>query len=262
MILDLGDATGLPVSLDDTTCRLTFALPLSAMEPATRPADLLGRVYRDPTAVGLLAPSGLYFMYDGLARPEHRAALTQAGLRYDLTVLRPLIVGDEPVKTLGHYHTVAPGGLPYPELYQVVFGCAHFILQLSRGPRYEVEEVLAVEAHAGDAVLMPPGWGHVSVNAGGTPLVMCNWIAEACATVPAPYLETAGAACYEVRRPDGALTFLSNPRYETHCPETASEIPAGMGNLLPPGPIYTAGVADPIALRPLLEPSSFVWRKR
>jgi len=73
-------------------------------------------------------------MYDGVALPDDRPAIERAGLRFDLTVLRPAIIGEEPVKTLGHYHNLAPGGLPYPELYQVVFGHAHFVLQLGREP--------------------------------------------------------------------------------------------------------------------------------
>jgi len=262
VILDLADATGLPVSLDEATCRFTFGRPLSAIEPTTRPAELLGRVYRDAGAVDRLAPDGLYFMYDGVALPEHRAALAQAGLRYDLTVLRPITVGAEPVKTLGHYHTLAPDGLRYPELYQVVFGCAHFVLQLADAPQYRVQAVIVVEARAGDAVLMPPGWGHVSVNAGATALVMCNWIAADCGTVPAPYLEMAGAACYEVRGRDGALELTPNPRYGGHCPDIVSPTPERMGNLLPAGPIYATAVADLDALRPLVMPSALDWRKR
>jgi len=262
VILDLADATGLPVSLDDATCGLTFGPPLSAIEPTTRPAELLARVYRDPGAVDRLAPEGLYFMYDGVALPEHRAALGQTGLRYDLTVLRPITVGDEPVKTLGHYHTLAPDGVPYPELYQVAFGCAHFVLQFARAPEYRVEAVVVVEARAGEAVLMPPGWGHVSVNAGGTALVMCNWIAEACGTVPARYLEMAGAACYEVRGRGGALELRPNPRYDGHCRDSLNATPERMGNLLPVGPIYATGVADLDALRPLVMPSALDWRGR
>jgi oxalate decarboxylase/phosphoglucose isomerase-like protein (cupin superfamily) len=260
VIIDLAEATGLPVALDQTTCRLAFRPPLAAVDAATRPTELLRAVYRDPLTLDRLAPDGLYFMYDGVALLEHREALARAGLRYDLTVLRPITLGDEPVKTLGHYHTLAPDGLAYPELYQVVWGCAHFVLQLAHAPDYRVEKVIVVEARAGEAVLMPPGWGHVSINAGDTALVMCNWIADACGTVPGPYLDLAGAACYEIRLQGGDSPLLPNPRYGAPCPEGVVPIPAAMSNLLPTGPIYATGVADIGALQPLVRPSVIDWR--
>jgi len=276
VILDLSAATGLPVSLDLETCRLLFHPPLPAMEPAMRPPHLLRAVYRNPganvtrhppaaqsTGTGArfdeYAREGLYFMYDGVALAQHRAAIAQAGLRYDLTVLRCLTIGDEPVKTLGHYHTAAPEGMPYPELYQVVFGRAHFVLQRACAPDYRVEQVVAVDAAAGDTVLMPPGWGHVSINAGDTPLVMCNWIAAACGTVPEPYLERRGAACYEVRGAAG-LELTPNPRCAVPCPAAPRRASPETARLIAPGPIYAVGVADLDALSPLVQPTSFQWR--
>jgi glucose-6-phosphate isomerase len=272
---DLAVASGLPVSLEDeaarpqesarrggasrvAACRLLFAPPLSAIEPATRPADRLRQVYRDPAAVGRSAAQGFYFMYDGVALPQHRAAIARAGLRYDLTLLRHAVVGDEPVKTLGHYHDVAPAGVPYPELYEVVFGIACFVLQLAHAPAYRVQRIVVVEARAGEAVLMPPGWGHVSINAGDTPLVMCNWIADACRTVPEPYLERRGAACYAVRSRAG-LTLAPNPNYDAPYPCAVNRAGAAAPALLSTGPIYTHGVDHLDALRPLIEPTRCDW---
>ena len=302
MIHDLAAAAGLPVSLgvasdapewgaapsDDETCRLLFAAPLAAIAPATRPADQLRQVYRDPAAVDRAASQGLYFMYDGVALPEHRAAIARAGLRYDLTLLRRATVGDEPVKTLGHYHDLAPDGLPYPELYQVVFGVAYFVLQLAHErlplaprrdnvtqsppglrslgevgsavslPCYQVQRVVVVEARAGDVVLMPPGWGHVSVNAGDTPLVMCNWIADACKAVAEPYLERRGAAWHAVRQ-QGRLSMSPNRAYRVVLPMVAKRATPRPPLALPRGPIYAQGSANLDDLRPLVEPASFNW---
>jgi glucose-6-phosphate isomerase len=255
---NLAAATGLPVSLDLELCRLVCHPPLSAVEPATRPAEQLRAVYRDRAAVDELARDGLYYMYDGIALPEHRQLLERAGLRYDLTLLRAGDAGDEPIKTLGHYHTLDPDGLPYPELYQVVHGRAHFVLQLAHAPKYRVEQVEVVEAQAGEVVLMAPGWGHVSINAGDGPLVMCNWIAASCATVPEPYLACNGAACYEVRRAHG-LVLVPNPRYGIACPAAVHRAEPEVKGFIGAGPIYATGIANLDALRPLVAPSAFEW---
>jgi glucose-6-phosphate isomerase len=257
-MLDLSAAAGLPVSLDLEACRLVFHPPLSAVQPATRPAEQLRAVYRHPAAVDEFARDGLYYMYDGVALPQHRETIQRAGLRYDLTLLRQGVAGDEPIKTLGHYHTLDPDGLPYPELYQVAYGCAHFVLQLAHAPKYGVEKVVVVEAQAGELVLMPPGWGHVSINAGDGPLVMCNWIAASCATVPEPYLACNGAACYEARGEHG-LTPEPNPRYGIACPAEVKRAAPEVKGFIGPGPIYATGIANLDALRPLVQPSAFDW---
>ena len=257
-MLDLSDATGLPVSLDVEACRLLFHSPLPAVEAATRPPEQLRAVYRHPAAVDELARDGLYYMYDGVALPQHSEALERAGLRYDLTLLRGASAGDEPIKTLGHYHSFDLDGVPYPELYQIVHGCAHFVLQLAHAPRYRVERVVIVEAQAGEVVLMPPGWGHVSINAGDGPLVLCNWIAGSCASVPEPYLACKGAACYEVRGEPG-LTPLPNPLYGMTCPVTVKRAAPEVKGFIGAGPIYTPGIANLLALRPLVQPSAFDW---
>lgn len=274
MIHDLRAATGLPVALDDDACRVLFRPPLGAMEPATRPAALLRRVYRHPEAVSELAPRGLYFMYDGVALPRHRDRVARAGLRYDLTVLRLGLVGDEPVKTLGHYHSAAPEGLPYPELYQVVRGRAWFVLQRAWAPEYRVEQVALLTAQAGDLVLMPPGWGHVSINVGKEPLVLCNWIAAACEAIAWPYLERRGAAYHAVRA-GRRIEWVANPSYSSTAPRPRARAAgwvawaggsAGCTALPRPrraldltGPLYTAGVGNLEALRFLVVPSAVDW---
>ncbi|UCH36506.1 MAG: glucose-6-phosphate isomerase [Armatimonadota bacterium] len=258
MTFDLADTTGLPVSFDAETGGLIFAPPLPAPEPATRAPERLRAVYRHPQALDEFEDKSLYLMYDGVALPEHGRAIAEAGLRYDLTVLPHAMIGDEPIKTLGHYHTAASDGLPYPELYQVVLGCTYFVLQLAGAPDYRVEDTMVVEARAGEVVLMPPGWGHVSVNAGDAPLVMCNWIASACDTVPEPYLARGGAAWHVVCAVHG-LQLVPNPRYEAPGAVTRQRGARGIPGFIAPGPIYALGVADLGALRPLVEPTAYDW---
>ena len=103
----------------------------------------------------------LYFMFRDLylSRADKEKLLAQ-GLRYDITIIPPAMLGKEYIKTAGHYHPLVPGGaVTYPELYEVLEGEALYLLQSE-----DHSDVAVVHASAGDKVLVPPGYGHVSIN--------------------------------------------------------------------------------------------------
>jgi len=81
------------------------------------------------------------------------------GIRYDITVIPPANPGGEYVKTKGHYHPENAAGVVYPELYEVMGGRAHFLLQ-----KKSLDDIALIEAHKGDIVVIPPGYGHVTIN--------------------------------------------------------------------------------------------------
>jgi len=143
-----------------------------------------------------------YFMYRDLY-----PSLKENGLRYDITILPPLRLGNEFNKTMGHYHPEAVGGLSYCELYEVLHGRAHYLLQKKEGGH--VTDVLLVRARKGDAVLIPPNYGHITINPGKTHLAMSNLVARDFESLYQDYLNLRGGAYYE--HADGS--FKQNPLY-------------------------------------------------
>jgi len=140
----------------------------------------------------------LYFMYRDLGlTPEDRRAIRDGGLRYDITVIPPRMLGVEYVKTAGHCHPVVPGqGMRYPELYHVLEGEAHYLLQKNDGGG--VSDVVLVKASRGDNVIIPPGYGHVTINASGKELKMGNWVCRDFNSDYCIYREKKGAAYFEL----------------------------------------------------------------
>lgn len=137
----------------------------------------------------------VYKMYRGvIAERQHAEAFRIHSVRFDLTVMASCLLDREPNKTLGHVHPEAKPGLSYPELYQVLYGKAAYLLQKFRGR--EVAEFRVIYAEAGDAVLIPPNYGHVTVNVGSTPLVMANLVSTRFSSDYSIYKEKAGAAYY------------------------------------------------------------------
>lgn len=203
MAVDLTERAGLPFTLTEDG-RLVFGESVSASPVATRKLAELRPVLEDPDAAG---PDEVYFMYRDVSLPEDTERLHAQGLRYDLTVVRPGVLGREYVKTAGHYHPLAEDGTPYPEIYEVLYGVAHYLLQRREGDR--VVDVVLVEAHPGDQVLIPPGYGHITINPGDDWLVMDNLVAGAFSSEYGPYASMRGGAYYE--RVGGEL--VPNPRY-------------------------------------------------
>jgi glucose-6-phosphate isomerase len=93
------------------------------------------------------------------------------GLRYDITTIPPRMLGQEFVKTKGHYHIG-----PYQELYIVLEGEGIFLMQ--KGKEGKIEDVYYVRGTRGDCVLVPSFYGHVTINPGSGVLKMGNWISK------------------------------------------------------------------------------------
>ncbi len=182
------------------------------VEPAVRRLYDLRPVAFDTAWIESAPDRDVYYMYRDLARSPHdREVIEGHELRYDVTSIPPFHVGHEFVKTVGHYHPrVTPeSAYTYPEVYEVVSGEAHYVLQ--RPTNGAVADVLLVRAVTGDKIVIPPNYGHVTINPSEQPLTMANWVCRSFASVYEPYEEHHGAAYYELV--NGRL--LANRAYDT-----------------------------------------------
>jgi glucose-6-phosphate isomerase len=145
-------------------------------------------------------------MYRDLARSDADWTwLRHHNLRYDLTVIPPRDLCGEWAKTKGHYHPKNPAGTGYPEIYEVVEGQAHYLLQ-SRA----LDDAVMISASAGDLVIIPPDYGHVTINPSRTAtLIMANIVSTAFESEYGDYERYRGGAYYEMS--SGELK--KNPQY-------------------------------------------------
>ncbi|HDR72297.1 MAG TPA: glucose-6-phosphate isomerase [Methanoculleus sp.] len=175
--------------------------------PEVRTGDQMRAVLADPACA---AEHPLYFMYRDVARNDaDREWLLGCDLRFDITVIPPATLCGEYVKTKGHYHPASPEGPAYPELYQVLAGTAHYLLQ-----DRDLADAVVIRAAGGDAVLIPPGYGHVTINPGGGDLVMANLVSTRFASEYAFFEEHRGAAYYEFEGGE----WVKNPHSPRHPP--------------------------------------------
>jgi glucose-6-phosphate isomerase len=103
----------------------------------------------------------LYYMYRGLKETDC--------LRYDITVIFPIMLGCEFNKTKGHTHTNECG-----ETYIVLEGEAIFLLQKENGDT--IEDVYAVKAKQGEICVVPRFYSHIIINPTDKILKTANWV--------------------------------------------------------------------------------------
>lgn len=139
----------------------------------------------------------LYYMYRDLYLSRRdREIILENGLRYDITIIPPRMLGVEYVKTLGHCHPNVPGAkISYTEIYEVLEGEAHYLIQ--RGCDM-VADVVVFKAGRGDKVIIPPDYGHVTINPSNKVLKMANWVCRDFSSFYGPYKEKKGAAYFEI----------------------------------------------------------------
>lgn len=171
-------------------------------KPAKRTIEEMREVLAQPQC---RADSPLYFMYRDCAKTNtDRSWLNKHHLRYDITVIPPAILCGEYVKTKGHYHPETSQGTGYPELYQVLSGRAYYLVQ-----NKNLSNIAVIVADPGDAVLIPPDMGHVTINPGDEILIMANIVSTRFDSEYAVYEAMHGAAYYFFEK-DG---WMKNPAY-------------------------------------------------
>jgi len=156
----------------------------------------------------------LYYMFRDVSKNEADAnKITELGLRYDITIIPQNKLGVEFVKTAGHYHPCPQGSeRTYPEVYEVLEGEAHYLLQ-KREEDHDIEkitDVIVVKAKKGDKVIVPPDYGHVTINPSESTLKMANWVARTFSSIYEPIKQRKGAAYFELTYGE----FIKNDQYE------------------------------------------------
>lgn len=124
----------------------------------------------------------LYYMYRGIEE--------KGDLRYDITVIPPKMLGVEFTKTKGHYHPEN-----YGELYIVLEGKAMYLMQRI-DEEGEINDIYAIEATKGDYVVIPPHYGHITINHGKETLKMANWVYGGFESVYKPIEEKEGGGYF------------------------------------------------------------------
>lgn len=154
----------------------------------------------------------IYYMYRNVHLKKDSEKFKENKMRYDLTVIPPHKFGKEEVKTLGHYHPHVKGKrISYPEIYEVLHGEGIFLLQKKKLGK--VADAIAIKGKKGDIIIVPPGYGHITINPSKKVLIMCNLVSNSFSSVYRDIIKKHGAAYYYIIE-NGKGKFIKNPNYK------------------------------------------------
>lgn len=179
-------------------------------EPDIRYAKDMGEVILDQEWLEGNKDAELYYMYRDLWREGDQRKIEGENLRYDITIIPPRVIGKEYVKTKGHYHPVAEGEITYPEIYEVLEGKAHYLLQ-KKFREGVIEDAVLVEAEKGEKAIIPPNYGHITINPSGKRLKMANWVDRRFNSIYEDILDLEGGAYFELSSGE----FVRNDNYDS-----------------------------------------------
>ncbi|MCL4387248.1 MAG: glucose-6-phosphate isomerase [Patescibacteria group bacterium] len=204
-MIDLEEKCGLPILLNGEVIKGKegFELP----EPDFRRLEDFRKVLMPGSE--LAGPEIAYSMFRGVGFPEGLKKLGERNLRYDITVALDGTIGQEYIKTVGHYHPFkVRTKVTFPEIYEVIFGKAHYLIQKVEDAK--VVDYKIIEANPGDKVLIPPGYGHITINPGTETLVMANVTDSTFKSIYKPLEKLSGGCIYELLGGE----FVKNKNYE------------------------------------------------
>jgi glucose-6-phosphate isomerase len=166
----------------------------------TRTLNELRPVLKDPQSNG---PNPAYWVFRDIHDPE-----APQGERSDITILALGTIGEEYVKTHGHYHLGE--GI---ERYKLLRGQGLLMLQKPSAHFERIENVQLLHLVIDQLVAIPQGWGHTLINTGQELLVAENFEPLTISQIYTEHEKMHGAAYYILEK-EGQLTIETNPSYQ------------------------------------------------
>jgi len=214
MEINLNKISGLPILLDKTNMSIKFNGDFPEIKKSERSLNDLRPYLKNPKAK--IGPDPVYYVWRYVYLKNDEEKIKAANLRYDLTLIPPGTINGEFVKTAGHFHEKKIGtNLPYPEVYEVLFGRAYFLIQSPGKDTKNIKAVRLIEAGPGEKVLVPPQFsGHTSINIFSEPLLFANWISDKVVYDYESYKNNHGA-CYYFLDNGNLIDIVKNPNYDS-----------------------------------------------
>jgi len=157
----------------------------------------------------------LYYMYRDLAEnKQDKEKIKEQKLRYDITVINSVMLGQEYNKTAGHDHPIVPEtNITYPEIYEVLEGKAIFLMQDSK--ENSIKDVYAIKANQGDKIIVPPNYEHIIINASNKKLKTANWVCnDFSSNIYEPFKNKQGFSYYAIKNELNEIKWVKNENYD------------------------------------------------
>ncbi|MFH1127602.1 MAG: glucose-6-phosphate isomerase family protein [archaeon] len=242
--------TGLDIEYDENKKEMIFEGKKIA--PTIRRLKDMADVITDKKWLGTAEKEiRLYYMFRDISKKDDKETIEKNNLRYDITVIPPNTLGREYIKTAGHAHPLIPDtSVTYTELYEVISGEGLYLLQKTDGNK--VRDAYFIKAKAGEKIIIPPGYSHITINTKDTRLIMSNWVARNFTSLYENIRTMKGGAYYVTTE-----KTIKNPAYANRSDKIRFKKPDNpqILGLRKSEPIYGM-IKDPFRLKFLTEPQN------
>ncbi|MGC2162668.1 MAG: glucose-6-phosphate isomerase family protein [Silvibacterium sp.] len=251
--------TGLDISLQSDPFGFVYGCGVFGPSPELRTLDTIRPSLRDQHCDG---PDPVYVIAMDVGRLEHIEELKKRMLLFGVVAYANGKLGEEPVRSQGHVHAVAPHcGWSTPELIEIWQGRA--LVYLQEYASDDPGRCIAIEAGPGDQVVAPPGWAHCVINADvNARMVFGAWCCRQYGFLYDEVRAHGGLAWFPIVQKNGDITWEPNENYSssTLSQKRARSYPElGIARSIP---IYEQFAHNPDSIRWVSDPATvaLTWK--
>ncbi len=241
-------SSGLPIKIREG--KLDYDKKIFEANPKPRLFSEAQTVYQETADPDL----PLYYMYRYFEKKADKSIFETQDAEYDITLINPGKIGDEYIKTKGHYHPLVPDtDISYPEVYEVIAGKAEYLIQKRPNDNKETD-VIVIKAKSSDKIVIPPNYGHVSINVGDIVLISSN-IQKRDLPTGADYGGFEyyhGGAMYRTE-----TNWVKNPEYKINSLRYVYPVEKPKWGLTKNKPLYQSFIENPEKFKWLTKPQDF-----
>lgn len=202
---------GFPIKVDHQNMQFEYGADVFGPEVERRHLNDIRQSLLNPNASG---PDIVYSIAMDVGLDEDALDLQQRHLLYGVVTYAPGRIGDEPVRSQGHIHSISKScNYSTAEVYEVWTGKCIVLMQ--EQAKDDPGRVFAIYADPGQILVVPPGWAHETINAdSNTALTFGAWCIRDYGFEYADVRKHHGLAFYPILDADQNITWQRNNAYQ------------------------------------------------